>query len=97
MYGGLIVGNKGPLDMTELKNKSASLHWEFMFTRSKYQTADMAEQGAILHRISQLVEAGDIVTTCCDIVRPINARNLRSVHQRIEQGNTIGKIVLADW
>ncbi|MEM9135907.1 MAG: zinc-binding alcohol dehydrogenase family protein [Cyanobacteria bacterium P01_F01_bin.42] len=92
-----VVGNKGPLDMTELKNKSASLHWEFMFTRSKYQTADIDQQRSILNRISQLVEAGDIVTTCREVVRPINARNLRSVHQRIEQGNTIGKITLADW
>ena len=92
-----IVGNKGPLDMTELKNKSASLHWEFMFTRSKYQTADMTEQRSILNRISQLVEAGEIVTTCRDVVSPINASNLRSVHQRIEQGNTIGKIVLTNW
>ena len=86
-----IVGNK------KLKNKSVSLHWEFMFTRSKYQTGDMDEQRSILNRISQWVEAGDLVTTCNDVVRPINAHNLRSVHQRIEQGNAIGKIVLADW
>ncbi|MBE9033137.1 zinc-binding alcohol dehydrogenase family protein [filamentous cyanobacterium LEGE 11480] len=92
-----IVGNRDPLDMNELKNKSAGLVWEFMFTRSKYQTADMVKQRELLNEVSQLIDSGVLVTTSNDIVRPINAANLRSVHARIEQGNTIGKIVLADW
>lgn len=92
-----IVENKQPLDMNLLKSKSAGLVWEFMFTRSMYQTDDMAEQGELLNKISQLIEAGEIVTTCNDIVKPINAQNLRNVHQRLEQGKAIGKIVLTDW
>ncbi|MDJ0647236.1 MAG: zinc-binding alcohol dehydrogenase family protein [Xenococcaceae cyanobacterium MO_188.B19] len=92
-----IVQNRKPLDMNLLKSKSAGLVWEFMFTRSMYQTEDMAEQGKLLNRISQLIEGNSIFTTCNDIVKPINAENLRKVHQRIEQGNTIGKIVLTEW
>ncbi len=92
-----IVENKKPLQMDTLKNKSAGLVWEFMFTRSMYQTDDLAEQGKLLNKVSQLIEAGVIVTTCNDIVKPINAKNLRNVHQRIEKGSAIGKIVLADW
>ncbi|MEL6166624.1 MAG: zinc-binding alcohol dehydrogenase family protein, partial [Cyanobacteria bacterium J06628_3] len=30
-------------------------------------------------------------------VETINAKNLRDVHQRLEKGRTIGKIVLAEW
>jgi hypothetical protein len=30
-------------------------------------------------------------------IQPIDAKNLRKVHAMIEQGNSIGKIVLADW
>jgi NADPH2:quinone reductase len=32
-----------------------------------------------------------------ETVSPINAQNLRQVHERIESGRTIGKIVLAGW
>ena len=92
-----IVGNRQPLAMDLLKNKSAGLVWEFMFTRSMYQTGDMAEQGKLLNHISQLIDRGTLISTCKDVVKPINAENLRSVHQRIETGKAIGKIVLADW
>ena len=92
-----IVGNKQPLAMDVLKSKSAGLVWEFMFTRSMYHTEDMAEQGQLLNQVSQLIESGTLVSTCKDIVRPINATNLRLVHQRVEEGKAIGKIVLADW
>ena len=92
-----IVGNERPLAMDTLKSKSAGLVWEFMFTRSMYQTEDMAEQGKLLNELSQLIEDGAIMTTCNDVVAPINAKNLQDVHQRLEQGRTIGKIALADW
>ena len=68
-----------------------------MFTRSMYQTEDMAEQGKLLDEVGQLVDNQTLISTCKDIVKPINAANLRKVHQRIEEGRAIGKIVLADW
>ena len=92
-----IVENSEPLDMSTLKSKSASFVWEFMFTRSMYQTEDIAEQGKLLNELSQLVENGEIITTCKKIIKPINAKNLRDVHQNLEQGQAIGKIVLAEW
>ena len=92
-----IVENKQPLDMDTLKSKSAGIVWEFMFTRSMYQTEDMVEQSNLLGELSQLIEDGVIVSTCNDVVKPINALNLRDVHQRLEKGKTIGKIVLAEW
>ena len=92
-----IVENEHPLAMDTLKSKSAGLVWEFMFTRSMYQTEDMAKQSKLLNKLSQLIEDGVITSTCNDVVKPINAQNLRDVHQRLEQGRTIGKIALADW
>ncbi|MEM6614358.1 MAG: zinc-binding alcohol dehydrogenase family protein, partial [Cyanobacteria bacterium P01_C01_bin.72] len=59
-----IVENKHPLDMKVLKSKSAGLVWEFMFTRSMYQTEDMTEQSKLLNELSQLIEDGVIVSTC---------------------------------
>ena len=92
-----IVENEKPLSMDTLKSKSAGLVWEFMFTRSMYQTDDMAEQGKLLDEVARLLEHNALVATCNDVVKPINAENLRNVHQRIEQGKAIGKIVLARW
>ncbi len=92
-----IVDNEQPLAMDTLKSKSAGLVWEFMFTRSMYQTEDMAEQGKLLNELSQLIEDGVIISTCNDVIKPINAQNLRDVHQRLEKGRTIGKIAIADW
>ncbi|MEO1004917.1 MAG: zinc-binding alcohol dehydrogenase family protein [Cyanobacteria bacterium J06638_38] len=92
-----IVENQHPLEMNTLKSKSAGLVWEFMFTRSMYQTDDMNQQHQLLNEISNLMDIQVLHTTCNDVVRPINAQNLRSVHARIEKGSTIGKIVLADW
>ena len=94
-----IVDNEQPLAMDTVKSKSASLVWEFMFTRSMYQTEDMAEQSNLLNELSQLIEDGVIVSTstCNDVVKPINAKNLRDVHQRLEKDRAIGKIALSDW
>jgi NADPH:quinone reductase-like Zn-dependent oxidoreductase len=87
----------GPLDLGPLKSKSAGFVWEFMFTRSMHQTADMIEQHALLSRIAVLIDAGTLRTTAAETMRPINAANLRRAHAMIESGATIGKLVLADW
>jgi len=92
-----IVGNRGPLDQTLLKAKSARLCWEFMFTRAQYGTPDLPQQGQILSRIAQLVYAGELRSTACTRVGPINATNLRAAHGQLEAGQTTGKIVLSGW
>lgn len=93
----VIVDAFKPLDMTLLKAKSATFVWESMFTRSMFKTPDMIAQHHILERVADLVEAGTLTTTLNEIVTPINASNLRSVHASIESGSTIGKIVLSGW
>jgi zinc-binding alcohol dehydrogenase family protein len=92
-----IVENAEPLDLNILKSKSATFVWEFMFTKSMFGTPNMQTQGALLNEVAKLVDAGRIRTTLTDTVSPINAQNLRQVHERIESGRTIGKIVLAGW
>lgn len=91
-----IVGTE-PVDLDLLKSKSVSFSWEFMFTRSMYQTPDMIEQQRLLNDIAILVDEGELVTTVNKTISPINAANLRAAHQLIEQGHTVGKIVLAAW
>ena len=86
-----------PLDVMALKRKSLSLHWELMFTRSLFQTADMAEQGRLLDRVAVLVDAGTLRSTLAQTLGPIDAQHLRQAHTLIESGNTCGKLVLAGF
>ncbi len=82
------------IDIKTLKLKSISLHWELMFTRSMFKTHDMSEQGNILKRVADLVDARQLTSTLTEVLSPINASNLRKAHQMIESGKSRGKIVL---
>jgi zinc-binding alcohol dehydrogenase family protein len=92
-----IVENEAPLDLNLLKSKSATFAWEFMFTRSMYQTPDLAKQGGLLSEISKLIDAQKLRTTLTETLSPINAENLRRAHAKSEGGKTVGKIALAGW
>ena len=83
-----------PLDVMKLKRKSQSLHIEFMFARSMFNTSDMDEQGKLLNRIAGLIDQGFIHTTSGKNLGTINARNLKAAHVELESGKAIGKIVL---
>ncbi|ADV28110.1 zinc-binding alcohol dehydrogenase family protein [Pseudoxanthomonas suwonensis 11-1] len=95
---GLIVEPKGPLRIGDpYKAKCIGIHWEFMFARPRFRTADMICQHRILNRVGSLVEAGELKTTLTGVLGPINAANLREAHRRLESGATIGKLALAGW
>jgi zinc-binding alcohol dehydrogenase family protein len=90
----LIDDPSSPLDIMQLKGKSLSLHWELMFTRSLFETADMIEQHRLLERVAELVDAGTLKTTLGEHFGSINAANLRRAHRLLESGTARGKIVL---
>lgn len=90
----LIDDPEQPLDIMQLKRKSLSLHWELMFTRSLFETADMIEQHHLLNRVAELVDAGTLRTTLGEHFGSINAANLRRAHALLESGTAKGKIVL---
>ncbi|MCB8819066.1 zinc-binding alcohol dehydrogenase family protein [Microvirga rosea] len=89
-----LIDDPERIDVTLLKRKSVSLHWESMFTRSVFQTADMDRQHTILNEVARLVDAGTIRTTLAETFGPINAANLKRAHAFIESGKARGKIVL---
>lgn len=90
----LIDDPSSPLDIMKLKVKSVSLHWEFMFTRSMFQTEDMIVQHELLNEVAKLIDAGTLKTTLKSSQSPINAKNLKKAHTEIESHTAIGKIVL---
>jgi zinc-binding alcohol dehydrogenase family protein len=84
-------------DIAKLSPKCASLHFEFMFARSRHQTADMIRQHELLNAVADLVDQGKVKTTLTRRLSPISAANLREAHAVVESGRTIGKIVLEGW
>ncbi len=89
-----LIDDPASLDALPLKRKAASLHWEFMFTRSLFETRDMIAQHRSLNEVSELVDAGVIRTTFAESFGAINAANLKKAHALIESGRSRGKIVL---
>ena len=92
-----LIDDPDMIDFRMLKQKAATLSWEFMFTRSMFQTADIAEQQSLLNDVSQLVEEGRIQSTSSASFGTINAENMKKAHIAIETGRTKGKIVLAGF
>ena len=89
-----LIDDPEPIDIRLLKRKSISLHWELMFTRSLFETADIQAQHDLLNEVAQLVDAGRIRTTLAEHFGAINAANLRRAHAFIESGAASGKVVL---
>lgn len=89
-----LIDDPAPLDIRLLKRKSISLHWEFMFTRPLFGTADMARQGEILAQVARLADAGILRTSLAAHYGTINASNLRRAHALMESGRAGGKVVL---
>ncbi|WOE80337.1 zinc-binding alcohol dehydrogenase family protein [Pseudomonas protegens] len=89
-----LIDDPKSLDVTKLKRKSLSLHWEFMYTRSLFETADMQEQHLLLNKVAELIDAGTLKTTVGEHFGQINAANLRRAHALLESGTAKGKIVL---
>lgn len=89
-----LIDDPQSFDINPLKRKSVSVHWEFMFTRSMFQTADMAAQGELLDEVSRLIDRGILKTTLNQVFGPICAANLKRAHALLESGKATGKIVL---
>ena len=89
-----LIDDPAQLDVVKLKRKSLSLHWEFMYTRSLFETPDMQAQHALLEQVAQLIDTGTLHTTLGEHFGSINASNLRRAHTLLESGKARGKIVL---
>jgi len=92
-----LIDDPKTLDIMPFKRKSVSVHWEFMFTRSMFKTADMIEQHKLLTEVAGLIDAGKLRTTLSEVLGTISADNLKKAHRMLESGRTKGKIVLAGF
>jgi NADPH2:quinone reductase len=94
-FGAVVaIDEPAGLDITPLKSKSISWHWELMFTRALYDPTSTAQHD-ILRQAADLVDKGILHTTLTQRIDGIDAANLRHAHATVETGATVGKIVLA--
>jgi|SRR6185312_15862890 len=95
-FGELVTidGARG-LDTTRLVQPSITWHQEWMFTRAKFETPDMAEQGRLLDAVASLIDEGRVVSTLTTRLDGFTAENLRLAHELVESGRSVGKVVVA--
>jgi len=89
-----MIDDPGSLDVAKLKSKAISFHWECMFTRPMFETADMDAQRSLLCRVGQLVDAGKLRSTVTERLGRMAAASLIEAHKRQESGRGVGKLVL---
>ena len=82
------------LNLFPLFHKSATFVWELMFTRAMFGTPDMIKQHENLNKIADMIDSNVLQTTVNEVLSPINAENVRKAHAKLEEGKTIGKIVI---
>jgi len=92
-----LIDDPQSIDISKIKLKSLSFHWEFMFARSMFNAQDIQEQSKLLNRVADLVDQGYVQTTAGKNLGLINADNLKVAHAELESGTSIGKIVLAGF
>jgi len=89
-----LIDDPGPLDIMPFKGKALSIHWELMFTKSRFGVRPES-QGQILSKLARLVDAERVRTTARDVRDGITVPNLVAAHATLEAGAAVGKIVLA--
>lgn len=94
-YG--LIDDPAQFNIMPFKGKSISIHWELMYTRSLFETADMSRQRSILNEVAQLVDRGAVRSTSASDMGEINAENLRKAHALLESGKAKGKLTLSGF
>lgn len=85
------------IDLQKLTKKRVTFSWEWMYSKSYYQTEDMISQHKILTHLAKLYEEGKLQSITTETYQPINANNMKKAHADIESGHMIGKVTVSRW
>jgi zinc-binding alcohol dehydrogenase family protein len=89
-----LIDDPQNLNISAAKPKALTISWEFMFTRSMFNTADIMVQRDLLNRVSDMLDAGTLQSTVTERVDALTVETLTEAHKRQESGRVIGKQVL---
>ena len=87
-----IVDNSEPVALNDLKKKSVTFAWEFMFTRPLFKTKDIRRQHDLLTEVRNLIDGGEIRSTQTESVGELSVESLNEGHEMIASGHSVGKI-----
>ncbi len=82
------------LDIKAGKQKALTFSWEFMFTRSMFETDDIEAQHKLLNRVAEMLDNGTLVSTVTNNLGKISPETIVEAHKQQESGRVIGKNVL---
>jgi len=91
----LVASTKAKLDLDIFMAKSARISWELMFTKTLFQTKSLDRQGAILNKVRELIDTGQIIHTKTASLGAMSPAALATAHRLIEEGKMIGKVTLS--
>lgn len=89
-----VIDDPGTLDVSLMKPKSISFHWEFMFSKAMFETEDMIEQANLLDAVGKMLDSGALQSTMTKDFGVMNAENLNEALSYQASGTAIGKSVL---
>ena len=95
--GRIALINGESADVSPLMRKSVSVHYELMFTRPLFQTADIEAQHRLLNEVADLLDSGRLRSTMTENYGRIDPANLMRAHAFLKTGRAIGKVVLAGF
>jgi NADPH:quinone reductase-like Zn-dependent oxidoreductase len=79
--------------VSAFKGQAVSIHWEFMFTRSSFQTPDMIAQHHLLNDVADLIDKGVLRTTLDQTLW--NDQRGRSARMNCSRQDRAGGVVAA--
>lgn len=91
-----ITENKRPIDLKKLTRKRGTFHWEWMYSKSYYETPDEITQHQILDKVAGMLDSGALQSTVTQVLSPINVDNLKKAHSMVEEGHMKGKVVVVN-
>lgn len=89
-----LIDDPETLNIMPFKTKAVSTHWELMFTRPLFETADITRQHDILNEVAELLDAGKVRSTATEVLGKIDAATLKRAHAILESNKAKGKLVL---
>ncbi len=92
---GQVVAIDGPkgFDVSPLKAKAQTWHWESMFARPQFDPESTAQR-ELLDEAARLFDAGVLKPTLTQTLQGINADTLREAHRQVEGFTMVGKLVV---
>lgn len=93
-FGHIVAIDDEHQDLSPLKSKSITWHWELMFTRSLHHATDLDRQGHLLDEAANLLDKATLRHTMTTTIDDFTAAGIRRAHELVQRGRTIGKVVI---